>query len=174
MLVLVGPPGAGKTTVGALLAQRWGVPLHDTDAAVEATAGKSISDIFVDEGEARFRELERQEVLRALQAEPGVLALGGGAVLAEPVQRALLRHRVVFLDVGIADAAKRVGFDASRPLLVVNPRASWVRLMQARRATYEAVSGWTVDTAGQTPQDVAELVAGQVGPLPVAPDAEPG
>lgn len=157
--VLVGPPGSGKTTVGEVLAQRWGVGLHDTDRAIEAQAGRSIGDIFVVDGEAAFRALERAEVLRALATQEGVVSLGGGAVMDPDAQRALQGHAVVFLDVGIANAARRVGFDTSRPLLAVNPRASWVRLMKARRATYEAVAVLTVDTAGRTPQDVAEQVA---------------
>ena len=159
-VVLVGPPGAGKSTVGGVLAERLGVPLHDTDSAVETAQGRSISDIFVEDGESAFRAMEREEVLRALREEPGVVSLGGGAVMQEPVAQALREdgHRVVFLDVGIADAAGRVGFDASRPLLLVNPRASWTRLMNARRPTYEAVSGLRVDTAGRTPEQVADEV----------------
>lgn len=161
--VLVGPPGAGKSTVGALLATRWGVSLRDTDREVEQAQGRSISDIFVDEGEAFFRQLERAEVLRSIRSHEGVLALGGGAVMDPVVQRALVGHRVAFLDVSIADASKRVGFDASRPLLVVNPRASWNRMMQARRPTYEAVATVRVDTAGRTPEQVAQDVATELG-----------
>lgn len=161
-LVLIGPPGSGKTTVGAAVAQRLGVPAHDTDQAVETAQGRSISDIFVQDGEAAFRALEREEVLRALREETGVVALGGGAVMQEPVAEALREgeHRVVFLDVSIADASRRVGFDVSRPLLIVNPRASWVRLMQARRPTYESLAWLQVDTGGRTPEEIAdEIVA---------------
>lgn len=160
--VLIGPPGSGKTTVGGELAERLGVGVHDTDQAVERAAGRAISDIFVQDGEAAFRALEREEVLRALREETGVVALGGGAVMQDEVARALREggHTVVFLDVTIADAAKRVGFDASRPLLVVNPRASWNRLMAARRPTYESLATLTVATGGRTPQDIAdEIVA---------------
>lgn len=162
-LILVGPPGSGKTTVGTLLAHRWGLPLHDTDAAIEATAGKSISDIFVMDGEPAFRSLERSEVLSAVATHRGVLSLGGGAVMDEDVQAALMPQRVVFLDVGIADASSRVGFDTSRPMLVINPRASWLRLMKARRHLYEAVATHTIDTAGLTPEAVADRVAEAVG-----------
>lgn len=158
--VLIGPPGAGKSTVGALLAEQLGVPLHDTDAAVEAATGRAISDIFVQDGEAAFRRLEREEVLRALREETGVVALGGGAVMQEPVAQALRTgdHRVVFLDVTIADASGRVGFDASRPLLLVNPRASWTRLMQARRPTYESLARLQVPTGGRTPEQVVDEI----------------
>ena len=103
-VVLVGPMGAGKTTVAGLLAARWGLDVRDTDHDVETTAGKQISEIFVDDGEDRFRVLERAAVVEALASHPGVLALGGGAVL-DPDTRADLRgHRVVFLRVGLADA----------------------------------------------------------------------
>ena len=162
-VVLVGPPGSGKSTVGSAMARLLGVPLHDTDAAIEAAQGRTISDIFVEDGEPAFRDLERAEVARAVAEEPGVLALGGGAPVDPLTEQLLVGQVVVFLDVGIADAAKRVGFDQSRPLLAVNPRASWVRLMKERRPVYERVATFRVDTAGRTPQDVAAEVAGLLG-----------
>ena len=159
-VVVIGPPGSGKTTVGSLVASLLGVPFHDTDAAVEAATGRTISDIFVEDGEPAFRALERSEVARAVTEESGVVAVGGGAPVDPGTQQVLEGQVVVFLDVGIADAAKRVGFDQSRPLLAVNPRASWVRLMGERRAVYEAVATHRVDTAGRAPEDVAaEVVA---------------
>jgi shikimate kinase len=158
-VVLVGPPGAGKSTVGAAVADLLGVAFQDTDAAVEAATGRSVADIFVEDGEAAFREVEREEVARALGAGTGVLALGGGAPV-DPATADLLREQVVvFLDVGIADAARRVGFDASRPLLAVNPRASWIRLMERRRPVYQAVATHRVDTAGRPVADIAAEVA---------------
>lgn len=154
-VVLVGPPGSGKTTVGRALAALLGVELRDTDQAIEAQQGQSISDIFIDDGEPRFRELERAEVTSSLAAHSGVLSVGGGAVMDPVTAAALAGHTVVFLDVGIADAAKRVGFDRSRPLLAVNPRAQWMRMMDARRPTYERLATFSVQTAGRTPQDIA-------------------
>lgn len=162
-VVLVGPPGSGKSTVGEALAALLGEPLHDTDAAIEAEQGRTIADIFVEDGEPAFRALERSEVARALAEEPGVLALGGGAPVDPTIEQLLVGHTVVFLDVGIADAARRIGFDQSRPLLAVNPRASWVRLMNERRPVYERVATHRVDTAGRTPEDVAAEVAGLLG-----------
>jgi len=162
-VVLVGPPGSGKTTVGASLAALLGLALHDTDAAIEAAQGRTISDIFIEDGEPVFRSLERAEVARALAEDDGVLALGGGAPVDPATEQLLAGNRVVFLDVGIADASTRIGFDRSRPLLAVNPRASWVRLMNERRPVYERVATWRVDTAGRTPQEVAAEVAGLLG-----------
>ncbi|QIM23029.1 shikimate kinase [Phycicoccus sp. HDW14] len=158
-VVLVGPPGSGKSSTGRALAELLGVGFHDTDAAVEQTAGRSISDIFVESGEPAFRALERAEVARALVSEDGVVALGGGAPVDPETEPLLAGHVVVFLDVGIADAAKRVGFDRSRPLLAVNPRASWVRLMGERRPVYERVATHVVDTAGRSVDDVAAELA---------------
>lgn len=159
-VVLIGPPGAGKSTVGTLLADRLGVGFTDTDAAVEAASGRSISDIFVQDGEAAFRALEREAVGHALAEGEGVVALGGGAVMQDEVAGALREggHRVVFLDVTIADAASRVGFDTSRPLLLVNPRAAWTRLMGTRRPTYEALATVTVATGGRSPAEVTDEV----------------
>src|SRR5690242_19629036 len=127
LVLLVGPPGAGKTTVGRLVAQRLGVPFRDTDADVEAHAGRTVADIFVDSGEAEFRALERTAVARALAEHDGVLAVGGGAVLDEGTRDGLAGHTVVFLSVEVKDAASRVGFNRDRPLLLGNPRAQWLR-----------------------------------------------
>ena len=162
-MVLVGPPGSGKSTVGAALATLLGVPLHDTDAAIEVAQGRTIYDIFVEDGEPTFRALERAEVARAVAEEEGVLALGGGAPVDPSTEAVLAGQTVVFLDVGIADASRRVGFDQSRPLLAVNPRASWVRLMNERRPVYERVATHKVDTAGRTPDDIAAEIAALLG-----------
>ncbi|MBW8173121.1 shikimate kinase [Ornithinimicrobium sp. Arc0846-15] len=165
VLVLVGPPGAGKSAVGKALAKALGVPFRDTDVAVEQSTGRSVSDIFVQDGEATFRALERDEVLSSLTSHAGVLSLGGGAIIDEDVQEALKVHPVVFLDVGIADASKRIGFDASRPMLVVNPRASWTRLMNLRRPIYQDLATWRVDTAAR---DVDSVVAEILSDVEVA------
>jgi shikimate kinase len=162
-IVLVGPMGAGKTTVGRLLADAWGVEARDTDADVEALEGRSIADIFVESGEAHFRDLERKAVAEALATHDGVLALGGGAVL-DPDTRDLLRDRtVVFLDVGIKDAASRIGLNRDRPLLLGNPRAQWIRLMEARRPLYDDVATVRVTTDGLAADEVADEVVRLVG-----------
>lgn len=157
-LVLVGPPGSGKSTVGALLAVRWDLQLRDTDNDIEAQAGKTVAEIFFDEGEGRFRELERAAVDTALASHRGVLALGGGAVLSPTVRELLSSHRVVFLDVGLADAATRVGLGATRPLLLGNVRGQLKALLDERRPLYEQVAHRTVRTDGRTPDQVADDV----------------
>ena len=167
-VVLVGPPGAGKSTVGRHLAALLGVALRDTDTDVEGTAGKPVAEIFVDDGEPEFRRLEREAVARALTGFDGVLALGGGAVLHEASRALLTDYRaaggtVVFLDVSLTHAAPRVGFNTSRPLLLGNPRARWLELMTARRPVYEAVAGVRIDTDGRPPRDIAKEIADLVG-----------
>lgn len=166
-VVLVGPPGSGKTTIGRLLADRWDVAFRDTDADVERTAGKSVPEIFVEDGEPAFRALEREAVTTALAHHDGVLALGGGAVMDAHTQRALEGYAaaggvVVFLDVSLAHAAPRVGFNQSRPLLVGNPRARWAELMAARRPTYERLATVHVVSDDRDPQQVADEVLQEV------------
>ena len=156
--MIVGPPGAGKTTVGQLVASRLGAELRDTDTDIERTADKPISEIFVDDGEAAFRALERAAVAAALAEHDGVVALGGGAVLDGGTRELLASRRVVFLDVGLADAASRVGLNRDRPLLIGNPRAQLKKLMDERRPLYKQVASITVETSGRTPEDVAEEV----------------
>lgn len=163
LVVLVGPMGAGKTTVGALLAQRLGVGLRDSDEDIVASTGREIGEIFVDEGEPRFRELERSAVRAALDEHTGVLALGGGAVLSPETRNLLQGHTVVFLDVGLADAVRRVGLGTSRPLLLGNVRGRLKALLDERHPLYREVATLTVDTSGRTPEDVVDEIAKAVG-----------
>ena len=156
-LVLVGPPGVGKTTVGTLLAARLGVPLRDTDADVEARTGRTIADLFIDD-EPAFRALEVEAVAVALAEHAGVLALGGGAVLAPRTREALRDHTVVFLSVELADAVRRTGLDTARPVLGLNPRATLRALLAERRPVYDEVATVTVATDGRTPAEVADEV----------------
>ncbi|MGP4003715.1 shikimate kinase [Streptomyces sp. 8N706] len=157
-VVLVGPMGVGKSTVGQILADRLGVGYRDTDADIERTTGRAIPEIFIDDGEAHFRELERHAVRAAVAEHPGVLALGGGAILDEGTRALLAGRPVVFLDVGVNEAVKRVGLNAPRPLLAVNPRQRWRELMEERRPLYTEVARTVVSTDDRTPEDVAEAV----------------
>ncbi|MFE3449430.1 shikimate kinase [Nonomuraea sp. NPDC059194] len=157
-VVLIGPPGSGKTTLGRLLAQRLGVAFRDTDTDVESVAGKPVSDIFIEDGEARFRELEHEAVRLALAEHDGVLSLGGGAILHEGTQALLDGHHVVYLEVGLADAVQRVGLGSARPLLVLNPRSQLKKLMDERRPVYERLAVLTVVTDKRDPEDLVEEI----------------
>ena len=163
--VLVGPPGSGKTSTGQALAAALGAQFADTDVMIEAAVGKSISDIFVQDGESAFRALERAAVARALTGFDGVLALGGGAIMDEQTRAALAGHTVVFLTVELADAVKRVGLGAGRPLLAINPRATLKYLMEQRRPLYASVAMHTVATDGRTATDVAAELAALLKPV---------
>lgn len=158
MVVLVGPPGAGKSTVGRLVAKRLGTSFRDTDADIVAQAGKPISEIFYDEGEPHFRALEVAAVSRALTEHDGVLALGGGAVLSAGTREELIGRTVIFLDVGMAAAARRVGLARDRPVLTLNPRAMLHALLAERRPLYEQVATHVVEVDAMTANQVAESV----------------
>ncbi|MFD6969624.1 shikimate kinase [Streptomyces sp. NPDC059979] len=150
--------GSGKSTVGALLAERLGVPYRDTDADIVAAEGREISDLFVDEGEPYFRALERQAVAVAVAEHTGVLALGGGAVLDEGTRGLLTGLPVAYLSMDVEEAVRRVGLGAARPLLAVNPRRQWRELMDARRPLYTEVARVVVATDDRTPEEVAQAV----------------
>ena len=158
VLVLVGPPAAGKSTVGRLVADRLGVPFTDTDDLVVQRAGKPVSEVFVDDGEEAFRELEAAAVADALATAGGVLALGGGAVLAAGTRARLAGHPVVFLSAEVPAAASRVGLNRDRPLLLGNPRAQLRALLETRLPLYEEVAVATVRTDDRTPDEVADAV----------------
>ncbi|MCW2904095.1 MAG: Shikimate kinase [Streptosporangiaceae bacterium] len=156
--VIIGPPGSGKTTIGTYLAERLSVAFRDTDADVEVVAGKPVGEIFIDDGEARFRDLEREAVRAALEEHEGVLALGGGAILDEGTQALLAEHTVVYLEVGLSDAIKRVGLASARPLLVLNPRSQMRKLMEERRPVYERLATIAVATDGREPGVIVEEI----------------
>jgi shikimate kinase len=156
--VLVGPPGALVTEIGRELARRLGVAVRDTDDDVAAAVGKPVADVFVEDGEAAFRDLERVAVGRALAEHDGVVVLGSGAVMDPLTEQALAGHTVAFLDVSVPDAARRLGFSGRRPAALGNPRAQWLRLMERRRPVYQRVAAVTVGTDGLEPAEAAARV----------------
>ncbi|MCF3167328.1 MULTISPECIES: 3-dehydroquinate synthase [Streptomyces] len=158
LVVLVGPMGVGKSTVGELLAARLGTAYRDTDADIVAEAGKPIAEIFYDEGEEHFRALERRAVAAAVAGHPGVLSLGGGAVLDGATRELLAGRPVVYLSMDVDEAVRRVGLNTARPLLAVNPRRQWRELMDARRHLYEEVARTVVATDEHTPEEVAQAI----------------
>ena len=169
LLVLVGPPASGKTTVGTAVAELLGVEFRDTDADIEDVAGTTVADLFVQHGEPHFRALEEQAVARALAEHDGVLALGGGAVTSAATRELLVAHgrhggTVVWLDVDLASAAKRVGLSRDRPILGVNPRAMLRTMLEQRAPLYGEVATATVSTAGREPADVIAEVSSLVHP----------
>ena len=159
--ILIGPPGAGKSSVGKALGQRLSTNFADTDLLIEKQSGLRVSEIFLDKGEPFFRELEREIVLREIADFDGVLALGGGAVMNPDVEQALRLSSdpIFFLDVSLSSAAPRIGFNRDRPLLVGNPRAKWQELMNIRRPIYETLATHIVSTDSGTPSQIAQEIA---------------
>ncbi len=162
--VLVGAPGAGKSTVGRVLAGVLGVGFRDTDRDIEDSAGKSVSDIFIDEGEDHFRGLETAAVAAALADHDGVLALGGGAILDAGTRARLAGHRVIWLRIDLPSAAKRVGLARDRPLLAMNPRAHLRELLAARAPLYAEVACHTVETSNYSVAVVVDQLRAMLAP----------
>jgi shikimate kinase len=161
-LVLIGAPGAGKSSVGRRLARRWGVPFQDSDDLVEGIAGKSVADIFVDEGEGAFRAHEREVIAGALDGLAGVLALGGGAILDPMTRERLTGVPCAWLRVGVSEAARRVGLNASRPLLLGNVRGTLMTLLDERTPLYDEAATWVIDTDGRSVDEVVDALVDAV------------
>jgi shikimate kinase len=158
-IVLIGPPGAGKSSIGKNLAKRMNRTFIDTDEMIEKRSGKKISEIFLEDGEQQFRALEKESVLEALQQPDCVISLGGGAVLDSDTQSVLKEmNRVVYLEVSISNAAPRIGFNRDRPLLLGNPRQQWLSLMEHRKPIYESLAKYQVSTDNRKVNEVAEIV----------------
>ena len=162
VVVFVGPPGAGKSTIGAALAERLDLVLRDTDLDVEALTGSSIADLFVERGEEYFRELESEAVRAALDSHSGVLSLGSGAILRPETRKALASHFVVWLDVDVHSAVRRVGMNVARPLLLGNVHGKFLELHRAREPFYAEVATVRVDTSELTVEEIVEKLSGQI------------
>ena len=163
-IVLIGPPGAGKTSIGKALSKELGLAFIDSDAEIERISGKTISEIFVDQGEAVFRKTEVEIVTRILAEFEGVVALGGGAPINPEIQKVLLNseYPVIFIDVSISQAANRIGFNKDRPLLMINPRQQWLHLMSERRPIYEKLATITVSSDNSKPAGVAKTITDKI------------
>ena len=171
LVVLAGPPAAGKSVVGKLLSGRLNASFVDTDAEIEATAGKPVGDIFVDDGESAFRDLERAAARRALSVDGAVVALGSGAVLDPDVQQLLAGQPVAYLAAGFSAIARRLGLDRPRVVMPGNPRGRLRGMLEERRPVYERLAAFTVDAGELAPEEVAdEIEAWLAGRAPGARD----
>ena len=169
LAVLIGPPGAGKSAVGSLLAARLGVEFRDTDAEVAAAADQPVGDIFIERGEQAFRELERLAAVSALdehgtlRQNGGVLALGSGAVLDVGIQRLLGGLPVVYLVADFGTIARRTGLDRPRVVVPGNPRGQLRVMLEERRPLYERLASFTVQTDDADPAELADQIAAKLG-----------
>jgi len=159
-IVLIGAPGSGKSTVGIALAAHLQWPFVDTDALIELKESKKITDLFVDNGEEYFRAVEFETLQEVLQEPSAVISLGGGAPISQGAQAALLSSDsvIVFLDVSLATAAPRVGFNRDRPLLLGNPRAQWQALSDQRRPIYEKVATQSIKVDDMTVDEIIAII----------------
>jgi shikimate kinase len=172
--ILIGPPGAGKSTVGPVLAALLGTDFAETDDLVAKAAGKPVSDIFIEDGEEAFRALERVAVAQAIEGRRGVVALGSGSVLSEATREPLAGQRVVYLEAGFAAVARRSGLDGPHPPIPGNPRGRLRQLLEGRRALYEGLAWLTVRTDDREPQLIAAEIAAAVSGGQGGPGREPG
>ncbi len=164
--IIIGPPGAGKSTVGELLAAKLGVPFTDADSVIEETAGKPVSDIFVQDGEAAFRALERATAAQLIGGRPGVLALGGGAVLDPDTQQLLAGQRVIYLEAGFRTVVHRSGLDGPHPPIPGNPRGRLKQMLDERHPVYAGLAWRTVATDERDPEDLAGFLAAELAAQP--------
>ena len=159
-VILIGPMGSGKTTIGQLVASKLGIAFRDTDHVIEGRAGKSVSDIFLEDGEDEFRILEKKVLRDELLSDDTVLALGGGAPISVDAQSALraIASPVIYLDISLATVAPRIGFNRDRPLLLHNPRGQWQTLMEARRPIYESIADSVIDVNEKSESEIVTLI----------------
>jgi len=159
-LILIGPMGSGKTTIGQLLATNLNLTFRDTDQVIESETGKTVSEIFLDQGEDEFRALEKAILRKELLTDETILALGGGAPISIDAQSALraIASPVIYFDISLASVAPRIGFNRDRPLLLHNPRGQWETLMQERRPIYESIADIVIDVNAKSEQAIVKEI----------------
>ena len=159
-LILIGPMGSGKTTIGQLLATNLNLTFRDTDQVIESETGKTVSEIFLDQGEDKFRALEKAVLRKELLTDETILALGGGAPISIDAQSALraIASPVIYFDISLASVAPRIGFNRDRPLLLHNPRGQWETLMQERRPIYESIADIVIDVNAKSEQAIIKEI----------------
>jgi shikimate kinase len=164
-VILIGPMGSGKTTIGSLLAQRLGLNFRDTDHLIEEQEGKTVSQIFLDQGEDAFRAIEKRVLREELLTDGTVLSLGGGAPISIDAQSALraIASHIIFLDISLSTVAPRIGFNRDRPLLLNNPRGQWQTLMEARRPIYEAVADTIINVDDKSEEEIVTIALTSLG-----------
>lgn len=161
-IVLMGAPGAGKSTTGKRLARKLGRTFVDVDQRIEEVMGKPVAEIFADEGEEYFRALEEEATIELLESFD-VVALGGGAVMNPNIQKGLEGHEVIWLKVSIGQATRRVGMNKARPLLLGNVRGRLIELLRERTPVYERLATQIVETDGRGSVEVADQLAAERG-----------
>jgi shikimate kinase len=164
-VILIGPMGSGKTTIGSLLAGKLGLSFRDTDHLIEEQEEKTVSQIFLDQGEDAFRAIEKRVLREELLTDGTVLSLGGGAPISIDAQSALraIASHIIFLDVSLSTVAPRIGFNRDRPLLLNNPRGQWQTLMEARRPIYEAIADTIINVDDKSEEEIVTIVLSSLG-----------
>lgn len=164
-VILIGPMGSGKTTIGSLLAEKLGLSFRDTDHLIEEQEGKTVSQIFLDQGEDAFRAIEKRVLREELLTDGTVLSLGGGAPISIDAQSALraIASHIIFLDISLSTVAPRIGFNRDRPLLLNNPRGQWQTLMEARRPIYEAIADTIINVDDKSEEEIVTIVLSSLG-----------
>lgn len=158
-VILIGPMGSGKTTIGSLLAEKLGLSFRDTDHLIEEREEKPVSQIFLDQGEDAFRAIEKRVLRDELLTDGTVLSLGGGAPISIDAQSALraISSYIIFLDISLSIVVPRIGFNRDRPLLLNNPRGQWQTLMEARRPIYEALADVTINVDDKSEEEIVTI-----------------
>lgn len=164
-VILIGPMGSGKTTIGSLLAGKLGLSFRDTDHLIEEQEEKTVSQIFLDQGEDAFRAIEKRVLREELLTDGTVLSLGGGAPISIDAQSALraIASHIIFLDISLSTVAPRIGFNRDRPLLLNNPRGQWQTLMEARRPIYEAIADATINVDDKSEEEIVTIILSSLG-----------